>query len=324
MSIYTPFITAEQLTSPVNSYSCRRITKQNIKQFGFGSIEELHKHYPNFPLVCQEYVNAMVQYRKSDDYYEYIARNQTNRQQKKAKYKREYENAPRLCRICNSIIAYEKRNSMFCSRSCSNFRVHTNETKTKISKSVKLKPSGIVAMCKIDQMQIHNRRRMQRVEKNCKACGIRFETKITEDKMYCSRKCNPSHGGYRKGSGRAYGGYYNGIYCHSTYELVWVMYNTEKQIPFAKCNEVFDYIDDKGIKRRYFPDFIQGDVIIEIKGFHTRNVDIKKAAVVKSGRKISILYRNDLETMFQWFSETYPIKTLRDMFDNVCGPASRI
>lgn len=35
MHIYTQFVMSSQLISPVNGYTCRRITKQNIKQFGF-------------------------------------------------------------------------------------------------------------------------------------------------------------------------------------------------------------------------------------------------------------------------------------------------
>jgi hypothetical protein len=47
--MYSNYLQYEKIISPKNSYFCKRITKQNIKQFGFNSIEDLHKIYPNFP-----------------------------------------------------------------------------------------------------------------------------------------------------------------------------------------------------------------------------------------------------------------------------------
>ena len=41
-------------------------------------------------------------------------------------------------------------------------------------------------------------------------------------------------GGYREGSGRSKSGYYNGIYCGSTYELCWVIYALDTQVKFDR------------------------------------------------------------------------------------------
>lgn len=52
--IYSDFVFKDCLVSPINGYSCKKINTQNIKQFGFNSIEALLEAYPDFPLVCEE------------------------------------------------------------------------------------------------------------------------------------------------------------------------------------------------------------------------------------------------------------------------------
>lgn len=48
------FIFHDKLISPITGYTTRKINVQNIKKFGFHSVEELNELWPNFPLVCQE------------------------------------------------------------------------------------------------------------------------------------------------------------------------------------------------------------------------------------------------------------------------------
>ena len=43
-----------------------------------------------------------------------------------------------------------------------------------------------------------------------------------------------TRGGYRPGSGRAKTGYYKGIYCGSTYELAWVIYQIDNNKDFSR------------------------------------------------------------------------------------------
>ena len=324
MSIYTTFVTSSQLISPVNGYTCRRITKQNIKQFGFNSIDELHQQFPEFPLMCDEYQSTRKNGYQSDKFKKHLLKERKKFESQKASDIENYNLSPSLCPNCGNPKSYEKRNNKFCSRSCGNRRIHSEETKNKIRIGVKLNPSGIVAMSKEEQQKIYERQRKPRIEKICETCGAKFTTKISESKDYCSRICNPNHGGYRKGSGRAYGGYYQGIYCHSTYELVWVMYNLYHKKDFEVCKEVFDYFDKSGTKRKYHPDFVQNNVIIEIKGYFTETVELKKKSVLESGRKIKILYKNDLQPMFDWFYKSYKDKKLHEMYEVKVGPASRI
>jgi len=80
-------------------------------------------------------------------------------------------------------------------------------------------------------------------------------------------------GGIRNGSGRSKCGYYNGIYCGSTYELCWVIYNLDHNISFTRFS---GYLTDGKIK--YYPDFY----IKENKTFY--DIDAKASSSYTSER----------------------------------------
>jgi hypothetical protein len=72
------------------------------------------------------------------------------------------------------------------------------------------------------------------------------------------KKC----GGPRPGAGRGKSGYYQGIWCDSTWELAWVKYHLDHGIKYEFNDEV----------HRYYPDFIlDGDIYVEIKGYYRDN-----------------------------------------------------
>ncbi len=150
-------------------------------------------------------------------------------------------------------------------------------------------------------------------ERYCLFCDKQF-TSYHKEQKYCSLACaytSPNMGGVRKGSGRAKTGYCDGIYCGSTYELAWVIYNLDNKIPFSRCDKVFTYNSKK-----YYPDFIQNNKIIEIKGYWTEEVESKKQAVIEAGYEIQILYKKDLKHCFDWIIDNYgvPLETLFDAY----------
>jgi hypothetical protein len=55
MNNYSSFVFSDKLISPINGHICKRITKQNVKQFGFNSIEQLRSLYPEFPVFAQNF-----------------------------------------------------------------------------------------------------------------------------------------------------------------------------------------------------------------------------------------------------------------------------
>jgi hypothetical protein len=83
-----------------------------------------------------------------------------------------------------------------------------------------------------------------------------------------SEKAKINNGGYRKGSGRGKKGYYKNIWCDSSWELAFVIYNIDHNIPFLRNTKFFLY-KYKGITKKYYPDFIINDTYYEIKGYYS-------------------------------------------------------
>jgi len=133
---------------------------------------------------------------------------------------------------------------------------------------------------------------------------------------YCSDLCRDKHiGGYRKGSGHSKQGYYKNIWCDSTYELAYVIYHLEHNIPIKRNKEKFSYQLD-GKKKHYNPDFIVNNELIEIKGWHTDLVDIKALAVIN--KPLKILYKEDLTDIFNYVSQKYnmPISDIYKLYED--------
>jgi hypothetical protein len=85
-------------------------------------------------------------------------------------------------------------------------------------------------------------------------------------------------GGYKKGSGWGRSGWYNGIWCDSSWELAFVLYCQDKEIPLERSKEKRTY-SFQGTVKNYFPDFlIGGEKIVEIKGWITDQSEAKKMA----------------------------------------------
>lgn len=105
-------------------------------------------------------------------------------------------------------------------------------------------------------------------------------------------------GGYKIGKfgGTGKKGYYKGLYCMSTWELAWVVYQLEHGQNVEQCTDSFEYEMD-GNKHRYTPDFIINGVYYEIKGWHRPDTDFKvnqfpkdKTLVLIEGKKQNKVY----------------------------------
>ncbi len=194
----------------------------------------------------------------------------------------------------------------YCSRKCANSRTWTNSDKKKIAKGVTgwLKtnpPVATIVTC---------------------PCGVSFSKQPKNKKIYCSPKCankfkRKSPGGYRKGSGRSKVGYYNGIYCGSTYELAYLIYCMDHSVPIKRYEGYFLTEESK----RYYPDFEVNNTIVEIKGY-VPNPAIQKAkedAVLKTGRAYQVLYKKDLEQVFEYVRATYSTSKFEELY-STCLP----
>lgn len=191
----------------------------------------------------------------------------------------------------------------FCSRACANSRgPRTEEFKKKVSEKL----IGNIPW---------NKGNNTKISLICAYCGKSFIN--YSYRKFCSKSCadlgqdRTGQGGYREGSGRSKSGYYKGVFCGSTYELVWVIYRIDHNLlvkRFQGC------IEGDGIK--YYPDFIEGDHIYEMKGVWSESVDKKCELAQKHGYSIDVIYKQDLQKEFDWVKQNYSYIVLEELYDD--------
>lgn len=220
------------------------------------------------------------------------------------------------CLKCNSYFestSYGKKRK-FCSIKCAN-SFWSNERKKKHSEKMKILYKNGQTSIKPCEKDISKKE-----ERNCKICSKDFFVYKKSKQLYCSPECankSPKMGGYREGSGRSKSGYFKGIYCGSTYELAWVLYRLDKNLPVKRFDGML--VSDDG-KIKYYPDFIIGNnTIIEIKGYEKEeNVNAKTRLAESKGYNVTILRKENLKTEFDWIKSKYGKKdhfeTLYDDF----------
>lgn len=194
----------------------------------------------------------------------------------------------------------------FCSTKCSrgfSTKVKRKEINEKVSESIKnrLTKGEYVGFAKPTKMKI---------ELICKGCNSTFYSK-KHNQSYCSTACVHEYhmpiigrngGGPRDGAGRGKSGKYKNIWCDSSYELAWVIYNLEHSIKFERNREGYSY-EFNGKKHTYYPDFIADGKLIEIKGFLREN-DVHKFQSIKD-KELIILFKKDLTTELNYVINKY-------------------
>ena len=172
----------------------------------------------------------------------------------------------------------------FCSKKCANSHVQTEEQNLKRKEKARIRIAK-----KISDGTIKKEIR------KCKICQKEFIVKSrNKNQKYCSHECASQDavkfkncGGYREGSGRGKSGYYKGIFCSSTYELVYVIYRLDHNLPVKRFEGVL-----QNEKLKYIPDFIEDNTIVEIKGYYQYLVDEKCKLARSKGYDIKVLYKN--------------------------------
>lgn len=223
-------------------------------------------------------------------------------------------------KICPKCGKEHQKPGIYCSRQCANSHKHTEKSKQKIRESLSktLLNKGII-------MESSN------IIK-CPVCGKEFLAKPYQ--KFCSISCaskshpetarlalkkankklqeNNNWGGYRNGSGRAKSGYYKGIYCGSTYELVWVIYQLDHNLAFERFKGILEWNNVK-----YIPDFLQNGNIIEIKGYEDKeSVDKKTKVANHCGYNVIILREENLTKEFNWVKTHYTFKKIYELYDD--------
>jgi len=99
--------------------------------------------------------------------------------------------------------------------------------------------------------------------------------------------------------------------------LVWIIYRLDHDLTANRFDGYILYGKDN---RKYFPDFIDDDTVIEIKGYVTEKtkhiIEQKKKAVLREGYDYKILFKVDLKDMFKWVKDNYDYKRLAELYDD--------
>ena len=235
--------------------------------------------------------------------------------------RRNHIRKPIITKICPKCGTHHQKPGLYCSRHCANGREQTPEIRKRKSQSIKRY-----------LISIGKEKKEQFVSYTCFNCNCNFTSKTP--KKYCSDKCRieatrhlqiaalekgrqtmkmrGNLGGYREGSGKAKTGYYKGIYCGSTYELVWVIYQLDNKREFSRFKGILEW---DGVK--YIPDFLQDGKIIEIKGYENPILVDKKTNVANHcGYEVIVLRKQDLIKEFTWVKEHYQYKYLQELYDD--------
>lgn len=217
-----------------------------------------------------------------------------------------YLKRPNVCMQCLLDLPYNKRSNKFCSSSCAatfnnTGKIKSRDTKDNISIGVSTSEKAKVA---------NNKRKLSRVKLTCPICKISFIVRKCEgNKIYCNKNCyntdiggkfrRKAPGGFREGSGRAKTGYYQGIYCGSTYELAFLIWNLDNNIQIDRCKDSFDY-EFENKNHKYYPDFVIDNKIYEIKG-RISPVDFVKIQVAGA----ILIDKDQMKSYIEYVSEKH-------------------
>ena len=114
-------------------------------------------------------------------------------------------------------------------------------------------------------------------------------------------KMKKTNGGVRKSIIPYKRGYYKGYHCDSSWELAYVIYNIEHNITFEQCHESFSY-EYENETHKYYPDFKEGDVYVEIKNFNSKKFIAK---LEQFPFKIKVLYKEDVKPYLDYVISKY-------------------
>jgi len=241
------------------------------------------------------------------------------------------------CSLCGCVMTARYGSGNFCSERCarsSSSRNVNEDRKAKIRETikevgftrVKFKDKYIKVKIKdISKINLLKIIHYYYIEpRYCKVCG-RIIPYMLRKRKTCSDGCysklvseqvTGKVGGYIQFSGnnKENKGYYKGVYCDSTWELAYVIYNIDHNIPIKRCEKVYEYTYNNKA-RKYHPDFeLEDGTIVEIKGYEYDESLQYKIASVKDV-DVKVLRRDDLQYIFDYVVETYG-KDFRKMYDN--------
>lgn len=123
-----------------------------------------------------------------------------------------------------------------------------------------------------------------------------------ETRKKISERMKVVGGGYRRGSGIGKSGWYNEIWCDSSWELAFVLWCEIHRKPIVRNTKSYVY-EVNGKQHKYYPDFIVDGEIVEIKG--RRVVDEVISAKMAACPQARLLLEADMKPILAEVIEKY-------------------
>ena len=95
--------------------------------------------------------------------------------------------------------------------------------------------------------------------------------------------------------------------------MAYVIYNLDHNISFIRNKKAYSYIGTDNKVHKYYPDFVEDNTLIEIKGYWTETVQ-RKLDVVQD-RPIKLLMKKDIQFMIDYVKSTYGCANLVDLYE---------
>lgn len=200
-----------------------------------------------------------------------------------------------ICENCNSEHTGKFGSGRFCCMKCAR-AFGTKDKRKEISSKVSNKMrkfTPYVTACKVCETPFT--KNTKTVRTCSKSCGLKMRYQDPEQRKITSNSVIGKTGGWRNFGGNGKKGTYSGIIFQSSWELIWIMYHVERNIPFRRCTEFFEY-EFAGKIRKYYPDFYLENTkeYVEVKGFPSPLTEAKINAVKNLGLKITVIGKNEI------------------------------
>jgi hypothetical protein len=232
------------------------------------------------------------------------------------------------CEKCSKVITEKFGSGRFCSRACANGKPQSEETKQKIRGALAgntncskwaeearaQKHAQFVAAyllnpnyCKICGSILPYEQRTNAT------CSVECKSKLLSENSRRSAEKNGGNNNKYGVRGTAHYGTYKGFHCDSSFELAFVIYCLEHNIPIERNERGFNYVYEAKTKK-YYPDFIINNIYIEIKNYWTPQVQAK-IDYFPDELQYKILYKEDLKTCIEYCILKYG-KDFTNLYDS--------
>lgn len=301
------------INCPLCNKSFKILNNTHLKSHDL-TVVEFKKLFPNYEMVSKE-TSKNLSRRNNVNFIECIEKESQKRKQQSLN---DFNLLNKRCNRCNEPILFEKRRNNFCNHSCA-------ASFTLKGRKVIYSDKGMENLKKIGRKHAKNlligteinKNKLQIIAKNCIICQNQFLVRSkSKNKKTCSPECLKNHQSLNNARQGTYGkcGYYKGVFCGSTWELAFLVFNLDKGKDIKRCELTFKYNLEDG-SHTYFPDFIMDNIIYEVKSREYGSLVEKNEAVIKAGYEIVMIKKKEINPIIKIVKESYKVKNLVDLYD---------